>query len=275
MQDILPTLVDLCGLTRPSGTRQDGVSLAELLRGKTEKLDDRMLVVNYSRMPGETTPPTAINRGPPRREGAAVLWKNWRLLEDRQLYDLESDYHQDKNVIDQFPEVAAKMSSHLDAWWDGVKEDVNRPTRVVIGHRAENPMLLTACEWFDVFIDLQKQVRQGVLKNGIWHLEVAQAGMYEFELRRWPREADRALSAGLPETQVTDGILQEGKALPIRGARIRIGGQTQSRIVSDADKAAVFRIELSPGPAELETAFLSADEEELCGAYYVYLKRIE
>jgi hypothetical protein len=99
--------------------------------------------------------------------------------------------------------------------------------------------------------------------------------MYEFELRRWPREADRALSAGVPETKVTDGILEEGRALPIRGARIRIGGQTQSRIVSDADKAAVFRIELSSGLAELETAFLTGDEEELCGAYYVYLKRIE
>ncbi len=276
VQDLLPTLVDLCGLTASSsGTRQDGVSLAELLRGKAEKLDDRMLVVNYSRMPWDTKRPTAINRGTPRREGAAVLWKNWRLLEDSQLYDLESDYHQDKNVIAQFPEVAAKMSSHLDAWWDGVKEDVNRPVRVVIGHSAENPMLLTACEWFDVFIDLQKQVRQGILKNGIWHLEVAQAGMYEFELRRWPREADQAISAGVPEIQVTDGILEAGKALPIRAARIRIGGQTQSRIVSDADKAAVFRLELSSGLAELETAFLTADEEELCGAYYVYVKRIE
>jgi arylsulfatase A-like enzyme len=275
VQDLLPTLIDLCGLTAPGGTRQDGVSLAGLLRGSVERLGDRMLVVNYSRMPWETKRPTAINRATPRREGAAVLWKNWRLLEDSQLYNLESDYHQDRNVIDQFPEVAAKMSVHLDAWWDGVKEDVNRPARVVIGHPGENPMLLTACEWFDVFIDLQKQVRQGLLKNGIWHLEVAHPGMYEFELRRWPREADQPLSAGVPETQVTDGILEEGKALPIRGARIRIGGQTQFRMTADADKAVVFRIELSSGPAELQTAFLTTDEEELCGAYCVYVKRIE
>ena len=44
---------------------------------------------------------------------------------------------------------------------------------------------------------------------------------------------------------------------------------------ADADKAVVFRIELSSGAAELQTAFLTTDEEELCGAYYVYVKRIE
>ncbi|MBM3334376.1 arylsulfatase, partial [Candidatus Sumerlaeota bacterium] len=34
-QDILPTLIDLCGLRNPRGARFDGVSLAPLLRGKS------------------------------------------------------------------------------------------------------------------------------------------------------------------------------------------------------------------------------------------------
>ncbi len=46
--------------------------------------------------------------------------------------------------------------------------------RVVIGNDRENPMLLTACEWLDVFIDQQSQVRNGELKNGVWHLVVDQ-----------------------------------------------------------------------------------------------------
>ena len=69
----------------------------------------------------------------------------------------------------------------------------NEPQRVVIGHVAENPMMLTACEWLDVFVDQQGQIRKGVRKNGYWELEVAEAGVYEFELRRWPREADTGL----------------------------------------------------------------------------------
>lgn len=56
-------------------------------------------------------------------------------------------------------------------------------------------MMLTACEWLDIFIDQQKQVRRADLKNGWWELEVAEEGEYEFELRRWPR-GNRAFSPG-------------------------------------------------------------------------------
>ena len=90
------------------------------------------------------------------------------------------------------------MRAHLDAWWAGVQDRVNQVQRVVIGSQHENPSRLTACEWLDVFVDQQSQVRRGVRKNGVWHLQVAEAGEYEIQLRRWPSEADVALSAGVP-----------------------------------------------------------------------------
>ncbi|MHB8897506.1 MAG: arylsulfatase, partial [Thermoguttaceae bacterium] len=186
VQDLLPTLIDLCGLENPGAARFDGVSLAGLLRGRQASLADRMLVVNYSRMPIEVSHPTPVNAATPRRDGAAVLWKRWRLLEDRELYDLQADFHQDENVIDRHPEVAAKMRAHRDAWWAGVKDRASEPQRVVIGSPHENPSLLTACEWLDVFVDQQRQVRLADRKNGVWHLRVAAPGQYRFELRRWP-----------------------------------------------------------------------------------------
>ena len=60
-----------------------------------------------------------------RADQAAVLWKRWRLLEDRELYDLASDPLQKKNVIGEHPEVVAKMRKHLYSWWDGVKHLAN------------------------------------------------------------------------------------------------------------------------------------------------------
>jgi hypothetical protein len=54
------------------------------------------------------------------------------------------------------------------------------------------------CEWLDVFIDQQTQVMRGERKFGYWLLEVAEAGEYEFELRRWPKESNIALRENLP-----------------------------------------------------------------------------
>ncbi len=274
VQDLLPTLIDLCHLETPDSVRFDGTSLAGLLQGQQDSLPDRMLVIDYSRMPFDAIRPTAINAATPRREGAAVLWKKWRLLEDRELYDLRLDFHQDKNVIDQFPDVTSRMRAHLDAWWSGVKDGVNVPQRVVVGSQHENPTRLTACEWFDVFVDQQRQVRRADLKNGIWHLQIASAGQYELELRRWPEEADLPLAASLPETRVADGVYEPGKALPVHSARICIADQEQSVMTTQDDKLASFRVSLKEGPTSLQTWFYDEAGNEICGAYYVCVRRL-
>lgn len=273
-QDLLPTILDLCGVSRADEPPLDGMSLAPALRGTDAIPEDRMLVINYSRMPFgfEFAAPDSPSRM--RREGAGVLWKRWRLLEDRELYDLESDPMQTTNLIDRHPEIAGRMRAHLNAWWERVGDQANEPQRIVIGAEAENPMMLTACEWLDVFIDQQRQVRHADLKNGWWELEVGQAGEYEFELRRWPREADLPLSAGLPATAVADGNLAEGVALSIASARLKLGNQpTQMKPVKPAQKSAVFTARLEPGPIRLYTWFDDAKQQPLLGAYYVYLRR--
>jgi arylsulfatase len=275
VQDLLPTLIDLCGLEASATAHFDGTSLARLLRGEQKSLPDRMLVVNYSRMPFQVTKPTPVNGATPRREDAAVLWKRWRLLEDRELYDLNTDFHQDKNVIDDFPEIAAKMRAHLDVWWDGVKDEVNIPQRVIIGSEHENPASLSACEWYDVFVDQQRQIRHADLKNCVWHLDVAASGQYELELRRWPAEADLALTASLPETRVNDGVYVAGKALPICSARIRVADQEQVKQTFPADTSASFRLPLTRGPTTLQTWFYDDQGKEICGAYYVSVRRLE
>ncbi len=274
VQDLLPTLAELAGIENvPAGL--DGESLAPIFLGKRKRLDDRMLVINYSRMPSFRVTYTTKNPSIPQRDGAAVLWKHWRWLENRRLYDLRNDPHQDHDVAAQHPEVVAKMRSHLEKWWDGVRERVAVPQRVIIGNDAENPLLLTACEWLDVFVDQQRQIRGGVRKNGVWHLNVDQPGKYSFELRRWPRESGLALQATIGATDVTDGSYIAGKTLPIESARIKIGDHTRSGTVERGGHAARFTVHLPAGPTTLQTWFLDADGESICGAYYVYVERSE
>jgi hypothetical protein len=145
---------------------------------------------------------------------------------------------------------------------------------VVIGSEAENPAMLSACEWADVFVDQQQQVRVGVRRNSYWHLDVAQAGEYEFELRRWPRESGLALTEACTATTVTDGEFCAGDAMPIARARILLDGRTLAQPVAAGDQAAVFTMALEAGPVLLHTWFDDARNQPLCGAYYVYVERL-
>lgn len=273
VQDLLPTLAELSDVALPKA-ELDGQSLAPLLRGELETLGDRMLVINYSRMPGFIVKYTKGNPAIPHRDGAGVLWKKWRLLENRELYDVENDPHQDHDVAEKHPEIVAQMRSHLQSWWDQVKDDVMTPQRVIVGSDKENPMLLTACEWLDVFVDQQRQVRVADRKNGTWHLHVAESGKYRIELRRWPRESELKLDQGIPETRVTDGVFVAGAALPIAAASIQCNGENTELVVDPTAQMYSTTVSLERGPLQLTATFRNEKGEEICGAYYAYVHRL-
>jgi hypothetical protein len=143
----------------------------------------------------------------------------------------------------------------------------------VIGDDRHNPVTLTACEWADVFVDQQVQVRRGERKNGLWHIEVARAGRYTFELRRFPAESGLGLSAAVTETRVTDGVLPAGPAFAVAGARLRVGDQVAE--VKPDGKAAAARVTLMlpAGRTTMQTWLLDAAGREIAGAYYVTVER--
>ncbi len=196
------------------------------------------------------------------RNGALVMWRHWRLEEDRWLYDLRSDPHQDHDVAVEHAEVVGRMRAHLDQWWAGVRGQVMPPQRIVIGSPQENPSMLSACDWLDVFIDQQRQIRRGERKSGAWHLVVEQAGDYILELRRWPKESSLALNAGIEATPVTDGTYERGQALPIRTARLKIGDRVMLSKPDPSNQFVRFKVSLSKGPGTLQTWF---DEPRVAG----------
>jgi hypothetical protein len=271
VQDLVPTLLDAAMINYSQ--KFDGISLLPLWKGSVQHLQDRKLVVNFSRMPG-----MKLNNGKdatvPSVEGSAVLWKQWRFLENKELYNLAIDPFQTKDVAEQHPEVVQEMRSHLMNWWEGVKEQVLEPQRVIIGNPKENPTLLTACEWLDVFVDMQKQVRRGEMKNGIFYLDVAQDGEYTFELRRWAREAKTPLNQGLPAVPMPDGTeMVEGKMLPISKAKLMINNEIISNPIEQNSEQISFKKVLKSGKITLRATFLDENDKELLGAYYVYVTK--
>jgi len=69
--DLLPTLVDLCGLTLPKPAPDfDGISLKTILEGSAQGDNERVLIESFTR---------------------TVLTPRWRLVEGKELYDMHND----------------------------------------------------------------------------------------------------------------------------------------------------------------------------------------
>jgi len=100
-------------------------------------------------------------------------------------------------------------------------------------------------------------------------------GRYEISLRRWPKEAEAALTADLPAYKDVDGVHPPGKATPIAKARLKIGDVDVSKPVSKNDKAATFTVRLKAGKTKLRTWFHDEQGKELCGAFYVSVRRLD
>jgi arylsulfatase len=263
MQDILPTLIDLCGLRRPANSRFDGTSLAGLLKGTAGTLPERMLVVQYGQIL--------------KKWDACTIWNKWRLVYDKELYDLRTDPGQEKNVATQHPEVFAKMRDHYQAWWATIEPTLRDFLPISIGTGHENPVALSSSDWQEVYCDNQRSVSEaaGGPRGAPWNILVERDGEYEIKLTRWPIEQGLALTAGRPVQHMTRGSLPAGKALPIAGARLIAAGQELSLKTAAQDQAAVFRVRLKKGPkTQLHAWFQDAAGQDVCGAYYAYVKRL-
>jgi arylsulfatase len=260
VQDLLPTLIDLCDLPTPKSAKFDGTNLAPVLKDKNAKLADRMLVVQYGQEPV--------------KDAAAVLWDQWRLVHGNELYDIQADPGQKHDVADDQPQVARQMREHYDSWWAEIEPLVNDFSPVSIGAAQENPVRLTSADWANVYCDNMHDLRKGKPTNAPWHVLVEQDGQYEIGLRRWPVEADAPIAAGVPPFEAVQGGLPAGQALPIAKIRLKIGGLDETKPVGPNDRQVPFTVRLKQGERlQMQSWCYDADGRELCGAYFAYVWR--
>jgi arylsulfatase len=260
VQDLAPTLLGLTNLRPRRGVTFDGTNLAGLLLGTQQALPDRMLVVQYGQVPTKWD--------------SCVMWNRWRLVHGKELYDLATDPGQKQDVAARRPDVLQKMRAHYERWWGGVETRINDFVPIVIGADEANPVTLSAADWANVYCDNMRDLRTGKNSNGPWHLWVAQTGTYEIGLRRWPREADAAITAAVPAFKAVDGELPPGKALPIARARLKIADLDATKAVGPQDKEIVFTVTLAADARlPMQSWFYDAQGRELCGAYFAYVRR--
>ncbi|MFR9649318.1 MAG: arylsulfatase [Rikenellaceae bacterium] len=266
--DLLPTLIDMCGLSVEHDIDFDGVSLRPLIEGDTEDFEDRFIVVNSQR----TEVPQKWRR-------TALLQGDWRIINGEELYNLSTDPEQRNDISAQNPEKMAELTALYDEWWAKSLPNYQAQPYFVIGNSAENPTTLHCHDWHSEKDSPwhQRHIRDGYIDNGHWLVEVDQAGSYRLRLRRWPKESGLGLCEQAPirpaieGTSVTDSKV--GKALSITKARVEVQGVELSTSVACDAQYVEFVVDLQPGETELKSWFTLKDGREL-GAYYVEVEKI-
>ena len=258
--DVLPTLIDLCELDAPHDVTFHGTSLRPLLLGEKPDWPDRVVVTDSQRV-----------EMPIKWRKSATMTQRWRLVNGEELYDILADPGQRSDVAAEHPDVVSELRTHYEKWWDLVSATFDEPCPIVIGSEQEETPVLTGHDWHgDQCPWNQGLIRQGVECNGYWVIDAAASGEYVFELRRWPREEDREITAGI-EGEITDWY-HGGNALDLRTARIRIGEREQQAPLPAGAKGVEFTFALDAGVTRMQT-FLEGTDGLSIGAYYVYVRK--
>ncbi|MFI3172860.1 MAG: arylsulfatase [Eubacteriales bacterium] len=278
--DLLPTLIDICDL--PKGEDLDGISMASALQeGRSHVNYDRTLVVHN------------MQRDMPQKfKDYTVLKNNMRLVRpltnetnpfllgsfgssvdvDPEIYDISIDPYEERDCHKEYEELGIELTRYYEEWYDERLEEAMKYSPIYL--TKDHPVKMTCHAWHECtkMCFSQKNVREGVDGNGYFSMKVEDAGVYTFELRRYPRESGLALDATCEALLRNEQIYEdwcEGRSYKIVAADIRMAGQREEATVKQGQESVTFALQLPQGEYHLRTRFFLESGKSI-GAYYVY-----
>ena len=139
----------------------------------------------------------------------------------------------------------------------------------------------TSGDWENIYADNSGHVREAVggPTGGQWHILVEEPGDYEFTLRRWPEQTKAALGDKYEPSEKSPA----NKANPttvgfpaIARAKLTIASKQAESAANPKDTAATIRVaKLPAGKTMLKAWFSDSDGKDLCGAFFVTVRRRE
>ena len=277
--DVLPTLIDLCGLTPSREVDFDGRSFKQQLFTPELDLPERILFVEKQR---------TLQRQ--EWENTAGMTRRWRLVNNTELYDITEDPGQSENVIAEHPEVARTIRRAFPAYWQRVSPGDRDVPRFIVGHPSDPETFLSASDWHVPGVPWNHaMVAAGSSCIGSWHINIAQDGVYRFAVRRWPREAEAPIQ-GVPvfRKKVDAWDIRGGKdsliyghkkskmtPLPVHEIQLQVGAFSNVKPVAAEDQKIVFDVPLKQGDTEVKGTMLDQAGKTIGGAYYIYVSRLD
>lgn len=296
--DIVPTLLEITGASKPEAVKFDGISIRALLDPRGDTSDwphDRLLVTDSQRV-----------RDPVKWKQTAVMSGKWRLINGKELYEVGTDPGQERNLFAEHPERVAAMTAFYDAWWAELEPTFAQTTEIYLGHPEHPLVTLTGHDWIqenlppwnqqhirtgDGYAHAIRKARQGKkaepapenpprsVHRGHWAVKAVTEGAYSISLRRWPAEANVPITAGLPAGENVPGAsvayrAHEGLAIPAVSATLRVNGEVvATQPVPEGATHIDFETTLKAGSHELSPYFTDAEGNEI-GAYYAIVKTL-
>ena len=184
--DVMPTILEACGVEPPNGVRLDGRSLLPLLEGRHVAWPDRTIVIQSHR--GDV---------PVRYHHCATRSQRWKLVhpsgfnrerfEGRpsfELYDMCADPLESTDVAAANPQIVARLKAAYDQWFDDVsstRPDNYDPPRIHLGAPHADPTVLTRQDWRRETGRPQGGGSGG--SGGSWRVHVEHAGAFDVTCR--------------------------------------------------------------------------------------------
>lgn len=168
--DVLPTLLEACGIPRPKDVLLDGRSLMPLLEGKTAAWLPRTLFFQWHR--GDRPNP---------HQNAAAMDGRFKLVNGVELYELMADPAEKSDISSRWPELVRTLRQAYERWFADVSATRNfEPPRIFLGTDHENPVTLTRQDW--------RGPRASWNPDGLghWEVDVRRGGLFRITLRMAP-----------------------------------------------------------------------------------------
>ena len=236
--DVVPTLLDACGIAPPADAKLDGMDLLPLLDGRAGDWPERTLYFQWHR--GDQ---------PVRYRDAAAREPRYKLVMHLQgrspvfeLYDVVADPGEAKDLAAAQSDVVKRMREGYEQWFKDVSSTRGyAPPRIHLGTPHEDPTVLSRQDW--------RGPRAGWARDslGHWEVRVAAAGTCDVTLR-FPRAAG-----------------------PCEAVFRLLGADLKMPVERGAQSCTFENVRLAAGDGRLE-AWLALDAETV-GVHYVEVKR--
>ena len=254
--DVLPTLLELCGVTEPRGVPLDGVSLVPLILGSgIDDWPDRTLFFQQSRPdPDGIDEPRLFTHCAARSQRYKIVMtaKNRRErntkaigFEETELYELSKDLGEQNDISKEHPDIVQKMRKAYEEWFKDVTKGIEPVVRIHLGSSKENPLMLNNQDLcgnqsaiaYRSWSKLNREFEAEPEGYGYWNVTVTRSGRYEITLRFGPVGKGR-----MP-------VLNPGKAY------FKLGDVNLSHPIQKGAKFVKFTVNLKAGEGRLEAYF--------------------